>query len=82
MGLSMLKHDLLQGSCLEVHAYSTCKRSLCVDGMQFSDRATWACGLKDFLVGSYFTNYGQRPRENSRLRAGAGKAGQCLSPGG
>lgn len=51
MGLSMLSQDLLQGSCLEVHAHSTCKCSLCVDGMQFSDRATWACGLMDFLVG-------------------------------
>lgn len=50
MGLLMLSHDLLHGSCLEVHAYSACKCSLCVDGMQFSDRVTWAGGLRGFLV--------------------------------
>lgn len=83
MGLSMLSRDLLQGSCLEVHAYSTCRCSLCVGGMQFSDRVTWAGRLKDFLVKELLHKlWAKAQRKQQAQELGAGNAGQCLTPGG
>jgi hypothetical protein len=77
----MLSLDLLQGSCLEVHAYSTCKCALCVGGMQF--RVTWAGGLKDFLVGELLHKlWVKAQRKQQAQELGAGNAGQCLTPGG
>lgn len=79
--MRMLSLDLLQGSCLEVHAYSTCKCALCVGGMQF--RVTWAGGLKDFLVGELLHKlWVKAQRKQQAQELGAGNAGQCLTPGG
>ena len=81
--MRMLSLDLLQGSCLEVHAYSTCKCSLCVGGMQFSDRVTWPGALKDFLAGELLHKLWMKAqRKQQAQELGAGNAGQCLTPGG